>query len=303
MRIPTIPQNLDEWNIDKLNELIQFVDIESETFDFKKEPNELAEHICSMANTKGGFLVLGIEEIRSEDKSKIIRFKKHGFSNGKQDATKNKITNSVLSIEPLPVVEIEHIVEEKTEKFFTVIKIDAKISDKPYFVKSTDQCFVRIHASKIRATRSTILNLFSTSIERRKNLENLKSSCSQTKESFRHALNDVHYVSDTSTMKIPPLDLSYLRNTSLSCEWFLRENDLLGEHIDQSSHTEGLNSILHDLGLLDIYITSYNLATNQKEREGLKSQLSSWSLGSNSEQNILKMFDKIITSIDNFLKE
>ena len=303
MKVPTIPQNLGEWDISKLNELIQFVDIESETFDFKKEPNELAEHICSMANTRGGFIILGIREIRSKDRTKIIKFEKYGFSHGKQDVTKNKITNSVLAIEPIPLVEIEHIQEEKGGKFYTIIKIENKISDKPYFVKSTDQCFVRIHASKIRANRSTVLNLFSASIERRRNLENLKSACSQTKEAFRYALRDAYGVSDASTMKIPPLDLSYLRNISLSCEWFLRENDLWGEHTGQSSYTHGINSILHDLELLNIYIKSYNLATNQKERQSLKSQLSSWSLGGSYEENTLEMFDRIIDVVDKFLKE
>ena len=113
---------------------------------------------------------------------------------------------------------------------------------------------------------------------------------------------DAHNVSENSTMKIPPLELSYLRNASLSCEWFLREKNLWGEHTGQSSYTHGINSALHDLELLNIYIKSYNLAINQKERAGLKSQLSSWSSNYSYEGNTLEMLDKIINSIDKFLK-
>jgi len=36
MRIPTIPKSMDEWNIEKLNELTKYVGIESDIFDFKK---------------------------------------------------------------------------------------------------------------------------------------------------------------------------------------------------------------------------------------------------------------------------
>ena len=302
MQIPEIPQDPKEWTVDKLNELIKFVGIESNTFDFKKEPNELEEHICAMANSDGGFLVLGIIQVLSKDKKRTIKFEKRGFTHGKEDNLKNKITNSVLSIEPVPPVSFELIPEKDGKKFYIVIKIEKRISDKPYFLKSTDQCFVRIHNSKIRANRSIIFNLFSSSIEQKQNLERLKSACAQTKEAFRYAVEDVRNVSETSTMKIPPLELSYLRNASLSCEWFLREKNLWGEHTRQSSYTHGINSALHDLELLNIYIKSYNSAISQEERTSLKYQLSSWSSGSSYQVNTLEMLDKIINSIDEFLK-
>ena len=118
---------------------------------------------------------------------------------------------------------------------------------------NTDQCFIRIHASKIRATRSIIFNLFSSSIEQRKNLETLKSACSLVKESFRHTLQDSQSAHPMSTMKIPPLDLSFLRNSILTCEWFLREQNLWGEHTGQSSYTHGVTSLLHELDFFNVY--------------------------------------------------
>ena len=303
MKIPSIPHTLDEWNIKKLDELTKYAGIESETFDFKKEPHELEEHICAMANTKGGYLVLGIEQIKSKDGKKIIRFKKIGFSHGKEDSFKNRITNSILLLDPIPDVEIEHIRENDGDKFYSVIKIENKNSNKPYFVKSTDQCFVRIHNSKIRATRSVIFNLFSTNIEQRKNLESLRSCCSLVKESFRHVLSGIYNVSPDSNMKISILDLFYLRNSAISCEWFLKENDLWGEHMGQRSYTHGINSLLYDLELMNTYISSYNDSHNTPERHDLKGQLSSYDLGSSFESKTIEMFDKIIIAVNEFLEK
>lgn len=300
MRITTIPEKLENWNLEIINKLTTYPDIESETFDFKSEASDLSKHVCAMANTSGGFIVLGVEELKN-NLQKPTKFEKKGFQKGKQDDIGLEIGNSTSLIEPTPIVDLNHI--EDGDVFYTVIKITNVISKKPFFLRDKGQCYIRIGNSSRPATRTTIMNFFSSSIEQRKNLENLKSSCSQTKESFRYALRDTYGVSDTSTMKIPPMDLSYLRNISLSCEWFLRDKDLWGEHTGQLSYTHGINSILHDLELLNIYIKSYNLATNQKERQSLKSQLSSWSLGSSYEQNTLEMFDKIIDVIDKFFKE
>ena len=49
MDLPKIPISLDDWSINTLDMLTQFVGIESDEFDFKKEPNELEEHLCAFA--------------------------------------------------------------------------------------------------------------------------------------------------------------------------------------------------------------------------------------------------------------
>lgn len=302
MKIPEIPSSIKDWSIEKIDELIQYVGIESDTFDFKKEPNQLEEHICALANTKGGHIVLGIEQINSKDDKHIIRFEKYGFAQGSEDNIKNRITNSVLEIEPTPDVDIIPIHENDNKKFYIVISIKNNFSDKPYFVRTTDQCFVRIHNSKIRANRSIIFNLFGTTIEKRKNLEQLRSACLQTKEEFRFALRDAHSVQPTSTMKIPSYDLTYLRTAAISCERFLRERDLWGEHTGQSSWNHGINSVLHDLNHFKTYIDAYNSA-HHDERHSLKSQLSSWSLGSSSESSVIDLLDSIVKSIESYFEK
>ena len=133
MKLPKIPIKLENWDIEIINEIIKYVDIESETLDFKKEPNKLFKHICAMANTSGGFLVLGINQIKSDDGKTILRFEKTGFHNGQEDAIRNEIGNGVFCIEPTPTVEIKNISDN--EKFYSVIKIENEISKKPFFIK------------------------------------------------------------------------------------------------------------------------------------------------------------------------
>lgn len=303
MKLPEIPQNLDDWSIDTIDALYRIPHIESEAFDFKKEQSELDEHICSMANHKGGILVLGIAPKRSEDSKHIIGFVKSGFSKGREEIILNQIADNVVKVEPRPKVDVKHISEKDDNTFYTVIKIESRISDKPYFVTTTDQCFVRLHNSKRRASRSFIFNLFAGSLEQRKNLESLRSACSLIKESVRHIIGDIQFVAPNSSMKIPILDLTYLRSLAISCEWFLKENNLWGEHTKQNSYTHGINSMLHELELMNTYIKSFNDAHENIERQSLKTQLSSYRHGSSFESDVITNFDNIITTIDEFLEK
>ncbi len=302
MEIPNIPKKLDEWNLQNIEKLLPLPNIESEEFDFKSEISELDEHICAMANTSGGIIVLGIGENKSKDGTFLLGFKKIGFAKGKEEQILGQISDNSYKVEPLPIVNVKHIHEEDGEKFYTVIKITNKFSDKPYFVKTNNQCFVRLHNSKRTANRSIIHNLFSITLEQRKNFESLRSVCSSVKESYRHAVRDIHSVAPNSTMKIPVPDLSYLRITAITCEQFLKEKDLWGEHTAQNSYTHGINSLLHDLEFLNTYIRSYNDSHYPDERISLKNQLSSYS-GNSFENSMIEMFDKIIGEINEFLNK
>jgi predicted HTH transcriptional regulator len=115
MNIPVIPKRLGDWTIGAINSLIKIRDIESETFDFKKDvSDDLENHICAMANLYGGYIVLGIEEIKSSSDPHIIaEFKKVGFRAGKEDDIGKQISNSVYKIEPFPRTECLHIHESQ----------------------------------------------------------------------------------------------------------------------------------------------------------------------------------------------
>ncbi len=116
-----IPEKLEEWHLEILNKLIELRDIESETFDFKgTDLKELYKHICAIANTRGGFLVLGIDENKSNSQS-LLDFKKAGFDKGKEDFVNREIRNNIVNIEPTPKVTTKNISEGN--KFYVVLEI------------------------------------------------------------------------------------------------------------------------------------------------------------------------------------
>ena len=161
MNIPVIPERIDGWTLEIIDALVEIRDIESETFDFKKDiPEDFHNDICAMANWFGGYLVLGIDEIHStSDPNVIIRFNKTGFKGGKEDVIAQQISNHVYNVEPLPKVEYIHIQEKNNNnRFYTVLKITSEDSGKPYFLKN-GMCYVRIGNTTKPATRSVILNL------------------------------------------------------------------------------------------------------------------------------------------------
>lgn len=300
MELPKIPQILDDWDLDILNELIQYIDIESETFDFKKESNELVEHICAMANSRGGYLILGIEQIDSEDKKHIIRFEKIGFSYGKQDHITNVIGSAILNIEPTPIVNIKHVEEDDKSKFYTIIKIDNKISSKPYFVKSSDQCFIRINTSKIRASRSMILQLFSATVEQIKNIQNLRASVFVTKEELKKTLDHFRGITSHNHSKASRVDLMFLRNAINSANWFLIENNLLN-----SENYENFIFVLHTIELLNAKIDTFNASYNEDEKQLILQQISEHS--SHTLPSDLAITDRFLSNVlsivDEYLKK
>ena len=265
------------------------------------EPNELYNHICAMANTSGGFLVLGIGEIKSVDSKRIIGFEKIGFKNGEQECVRNEVGNSIFNIEPTPTANIEHIPDG--DKFYTVIKSANEISKKPYFIKDKGQCYVRIGNSSRPASRSTILNLFSTSIEQRNNIEKLRVACALLKESLMHVASDISTIRWDSSMKIHTVDLSIMKNAILSVEWFLLEKNLMGAHTGQSSYTHGINSILHNLELFNAYADAYNRVATTEERRQLVGQLYSWTAGSGQHVSAVNFLDSVIKAANEFLSK
>jgi hypothetical protein len=162
MRLPNIPDKIDDWNLETLNELVNFRDVESETFDFKghnfnEKNDELYNHICAMANSSGGYIVLGIDEERSET-DYLIRFIKTGFEKGEEDHIGQTVGNAMYNVELVPEIDIKHLYDDN-DIFYTVLKIRLEETKKPFFTKNRGQCFIRIGNSSKPATRSIILNL------------------------------------------------------------------------------------------------------------------------------------------------
>ncbi len=293
--MPKLPKTLEEWTIEILNELIEYRDIESETFDFKgTKLHRLYDDICAMANTNGGFIVLGIDEVKSKDSKELLRFRKIGFKKGQEDFVSREVGNSIVNIDPQPNVKLIHLNEGK--KFCTVLKVEHEIIRKPYFVKGSGQCYVRIGNSSRPASRSTVLNLFTNITERRSSVERLRVTSILLKESLLHVESDVKFVGRDWT-PIAPLDLTFIRNAAISCEWFLIENNLFGGHKGQGVET-GLHYVLHNLDLLNTYIVGYN-QSRESEREHLAALLRN-QFNSNGRMSI-NFLDNLVKVINDFL--
>lgn len=294
-----IPEKLEEWEISTINELVKYSSIESERLDLKSEINDLQNHISAMANSSGGFLILGIKELKSENGKVILGYEKIGFKKGEEDLISKQIGNGIFEIEPTPSVKIRHIPDNN--KFYSVIKVEKEISKKPFMIKNKGQFYIRIDSSTRPANRSTILNLFAISLEQKRTIEQLLAGINLVRESFLHAINDVRIVSPPSSMKIPPLDLSFFRNAVLNSSWFLTEKNLFGEHNNQGGYTHGINSLLHDLEFFNIYINSFNLSSDPKEREQLKQQLEPWRMGGSYVENLSTLLNKVEKECNEFL--
>jgi predicted HTH transcriptional regulator len=158
MKLPLVPDKIDGWNIRKLNELLKIINVESETLEFKgRNFGSLADTFCAMANTSGGYIVLGIEQDKSKNK-----FIKNGFDKGKDEENNGqKIGNYMYEVEPTPEV-ITRNLYDKNNKFYTVLQIKSEDTKKPYFTRNGYRCYTRVSNGSKPAGRSVILNLAMT---------------------------------------------------------------------------------------------------------------------------------------------
>jgi hypothetical protein len=299
MELSPIPENLKEWKPDTINELIKFPDVESEKFDFKSDiSNDLHEHICAMANTEGGFLVLGISEKRSQDGQEILGFKKEGYKLGKQDGINLQIGNAILNIEPNPKVQIENVKDD--EIFFPVLKITNEITKKPFMIKNKGQFFVRIGNSTRPASRSTVLGLYAGGLDKISAVERLYASTNLFKESFLHTVDDLQNATGNWQQKVGILDLAFIKNAIISAQWFLEEHDLLGKRLPQG-YTMGFNDKLYKLERLNAYIRFYNDQSIPEPKKQMKGQFETWFSGRSDRIDMTEFLDKVMKTATDFL--
>ena len=86
--------------------------------DFKEIPSDLAKHISALANTTGGFLILGIAPVKDTINKTVSGYMKIGFQIGKEDEIGLEISNNAFLISPIPLYKIKHIEDDLV---FTVL--------------------------------------------------------------------------------------------------------------------------------------------------------------------------------------
>jgi hypothetical protein len=300
-----IPKDLKEWNINVIDNLIQLPNIESETFDFKGHCfdafKELHEDICAMANTIGGYLVIGIDEIK-DNRGNTLKFRKKGFDKFKdENNVENYINNALSRIEPLP--KFEKLSISDTNLFYPLLKISSEEIDKPYFVKDKGICYVRVNSSSKPASRNTILTLFSNTIKKRNDIEKLKTGIKILIEQILFTSDrieevDPRILNDT----IIPVNLDLFRSLIVSTDWFFLENKLYGGHMDNSIES-GLYYNLNKIERLNLYIENYNKYPNFENRKTIKNIIRFWNPKGSELKQIIGFLTLLISKCDGYLSK
>jgi hypothetical protein len=299
-----IPKDLKEWDISIIDKLIQLSHIESETFDFKGHSfdafKELYADICAMANTSGGFLVLGIDENKDEQ-NRILNYSKTGFESSKhENGVESRINNALAEIDPFPKVEIRMDIIDGNF-FYPVLKIISDEIKKPFFARK--KCYVRVNSQSLPASRTTVMNLFNNLIQKKNDIEKLKTSIKILIEQILFTSDRIDEVdpsipSDT----IIPINLDLFRSIIISTDWFFLENNLYGGHKDNFIDS-GLYYNLNKIERLNLYIENYNNHLRLQNRREIKNIVRLWKHNGSELNQVISFFNLLISKCDKFLSK
>ena len=299
MDLPNIPTNVKDWDISTIDSMLDIPNIESEKIECKlKITGELSKHICAMANMSGGFIIIGLNEKRCNEKK--YGFQKIGLDKNEGDTTMQKIGHAKYSIEPLPKISIECITEQ--DKMYPVIQVHEETSHKPFFIKERGVCYIRIDNSSKPASRHTIMNLF-VSLEDRKNVVNLRATMLILKNDLEGTINYITSISSNDQTRPSRIDTSFIHSMAMKNQSFLVENDMFGE-ITKNTVSRGIITILQTIAKLNEQIKAYNSSLDKDIKEEIKNELtnSSFVLALDL-MDLPKFIDKIISKCDEHISK
>lgn len=128
----TIPSNLGGWNLNLVTELCQLGQIETDRHDFKfglPDADTLTKLCCAFANSRGGFFVLGVKQLKGH-------FLPKGLDPDPDIAnkfgSKLKATPTISFSVPYPIPVIS------APKLIYVIEIP-RSPDRPHFASDRDK--------------------------------------------------------------------------------------------------------------------------------------------------------------------
>lgn len=304
-----IPGNLADWNLDIINDLLRYKDIESETFDFTESCNKLCDAICAMANVNGGQVIIGISEDRDKQKSRNLKgFIGKGFDKGQEDNVLKDIGNEVYKVEPTVKMEKPRIIPNG-DKFYVVVKIPNNDSMKPYVLKDQGKILVRLGNSNKPASRTAMMGLFSTYLQKRSDVQQLRATLSLFRQLFENTTQKIallSYDDKEHGLNISQLDIDLLKRGIVSSQWFLEKNDLLGGYnynVDLTSQTYGLYPMLYELINLNTLIEQFNFRNEKTNISSLKSNLQSWGHYQGNYRKVLDQINKTIKICDTFIEQ
>jgi hypothetical protein len=287
---------LEEWNMDVLNTLLKYRDIERDSFDFKgKKLDGLKTHVCAMANTITGILGLGVDDLASASPTAV--FTKNGFRKGTEDETLNSVYNHVAKVDPVPKVTHKVLTDQSDDDFYVILKIEGLESQRPYLIKDTAQIYVRIGGSTRLASRATIANLFVNLLERRNTIRKLQVHCRLLRNELLFTAQVIDTVDDNYIGIIPLLDLQAFTGAVLSAEWFLSEQNLLGGVDSIGTVIGGLYNDIYELNILN---TTLDILNKEQMNRSVRYKMSKTVLDKWRPHR--KEFNNIILSLENIIE-
>lgn len=110
--------------------------VEGIQLDYKREiPKDLAKHFASFSNTRGGVIIIGVEE---DGKSSSPKDWDGVVNNGKLE---ERIHQFASNVQPIPSYEV-HTTDEKNGKVFVLVRI-FEGDRTPYYVQNDPNLWVR----------------------------------------------------------------------------------------------------------------------------------------------------------------
>jgi hypothetical protein len=292
MKLPLVPDKFDGWNIRRLNELLKIVNVENDTLEFKgRDFHSLTHLLCAMANLSGGYVVLGIEQDKANN-----RFVKNGFDKG-QDEEKigQRIANDMYNVEPTPEVSIKNIYD-KNKKFYAILQVKSEDTKKPYFTKDTGQCYIRVSNVNKPASRSVILNLAMTKMVSREELHHHTEYVTKIYERLtglryyrRYDFILLEVPDDYNQYKqglyiFPNSDVDRTRYSDIK---YLKHKDWALSHLSHDEYRQINQSWLEIINLVNQYdkgVLEFLDSLRKQLKQMMKSSYRNFSVVSNNEQ-------------------
>lgn len=127
---------INSFNFDDVDSFCKEGHVEGIQLDYKREfPKDLSKHFAAFSNTRGGVIIIGVEEDSKTSTPGIW----DGISN--DGKLVDRVHQFAANVQPLPSYEV-HVTDEKNGKVFVLIRI-FEGDRTPYYIQNDSNLWVR----------------------------------------------------------------------------------------------------------------------------------------------------------------
>ena len=254
------PLNLGEWNLDIINRLVELKYPETDSLEFKQKiPKDFENDLSAFANSSGGIIVLGI-------KGKNKAEEKVGISSTNENEVVQTLTGKATLLDPNLTITTKPI--EDGSNFYLAIKIE-NTNSKPFIIRNTGGCYIRLNGTTQPASKAIVINLFSENLGRIQRLTALKNAVKLVGDELSlRKRNGQFQVRRDYVQNISEIDLFFIKSSVVNALDLISGLADFGS-ITQNSYTTGLvTTTIPRLEELNANIRGFNQSDNDtRERE------------------------------------